>query len=506
MQDMPVFRGIPASIQLDGWWLDSSSGNGENGGAGSAASPGAPGKRHLGVRLAVLVTLADLLFWEHAPGISLPLFALAVLGAVAIAARPRPMVLHPTALLTAGSLPALDLVQPLSVVFLGAALALALVWLRHPAAGMGDLLRSTLAWLPRLPRFWTAGISAAARHVPQRTPVSGTGGAPLRRLVRGWAFPLGGALVLSALLIDANPVLARWMTPDVDPWQAVRRGLFWAGLVLMIAPLLAQEVPLRGAVGVRRPGLRLPGLGINAASVLRALVLFNLLLAVQMGTDASILIGGARLPEGLTLAEYAHRGAYPLLATALLAGAFALSARPFLDEHTLIRPLLMLWLAQNVVLCGAAARRLDLYVDSFGLTYLRLHAFVWMALVAAGLALIGWQVIARRDNRWLLLRGAGLTLGTLYLCAFVDFAGIIANHNMQREKVDLDYICGLGPMAGPALTAARQSRPELYARARRTGECQDLLHAPIRAWQEWGFRKGRVARYLAEAKTTEPRE
>ena len=42
--------------------------------------------------------------------------------------------------------------------------------------------------------------------------------------------------------------------------------------------------------------------------------------------DFVYLWGGKTLPDGMSYAEYAHRGAYPLIATALLAGAFVLVA------------------------------------------------------------------------------------------------------------------------------------------------------------------------------------
>ena len=71
------------------------------------------------------------------------------------------------------------------------------------------------------------------------------------------------------------------------------------------------------------------GLGVNVASVANALVCFNLILGVQTVMDGLYLWTGASLPPGMALASYAHRGAYPLLATALLAEAFALSlAKP----------------------------------------------------------------------------------------------------------------------------------------------------------------------------------
>ena len=54
--------------------------------------------------------------------------------------------------------------------------------------------------------------------------------------------------------------------------------------------------------------------------------MFNALFAVQTVLDLAYLWGGVRLPDGMTYADYAHRGAYPLIATALLAAAFVLAA------------------------------------------------------------------------------------------------------------------------------------------------------------------------------------
>lgn len=55
------------------------------------------------------------------------------------------------------------------------------------------------------------------------------------------------------------------------------------------------------------------------AALLRALVVFNAIFAVQTLLDAAYLWGGVALPDGLSYAAYAHRGAYPLIVTALLA-------------------------------------------------------------------------------------------------------------------------------------------------------------------------------------------
>ena len=47
----------------------------------------------------------------------------------------------------------------------------------------------------------------------------------------------------------------------------------------------------------------------------RSLILFNALFALQTVLDLTYLWGGASLPDGMSHAEYAHRGAYPLIAT-----------------------------------------------------------------------------------------------------------------------------------------------------------------------------------------------
>ncbi len=122
----------------------------------------------------------------------------------------------------------------------------------------------------------------------------------------------------------------------------------------------------------------------------RSLILFNALFALQSGLDLVYLWGGANLPDGMSHAEYAHRGAYPLIVTALLAAGFVLVAmRPGgpAEQSRLIRPLVLAWIAQNILLVISSIFRLDLYVAAFSLTYLRLAAFIWMLLVADGTAI-----------------------------------------------------------------------------------------------------------------------
>ncbi len=58
------------------------------------------------------------------------------------------------------------------------------------------------------------------------------------------------------------------------------------------------------------------------------------------------------------------------------------------EQSKVIRPLVYLWVAQNVMLVISSILRLDLYVQTYLLTYWRVAAFIWMLLVAAGLLFI----------------------------------------------------------------------------------------------------------------------
>ncbi len=216
------------------------------------------------------------------------------------------------------------------------------------------------------------------------------------------------------------------------------------------------------------------------------------MIGVQTGLDASILLGGAALPAGMTYAAYAHRGAYPLLATALLAGGFALAARPFLAAQPGLRPLLLLWLAQNIVLSLSAFLRLDLYVGAYGLTWLRLYALIWIALTAAGLALTLWQVARARPNRWLVSRTAALLLATVYALGFVNLAGVIAERNLALPRPDFDYLCSLGPMASAATARAMAEDP---SPARELAFC--IAPPAQTGWRGWSLRAWRVRHAIA---------
>ena len=101
---------------------------------------------------------------------------------------------------------------------------------------------------------------------------------------------------------------------------------------------------------------------------------------------------------------------------------------------SVIRPLVYLWVAQNVLLVASSILRLDLYVQIYLLTWWRIAAFIWMLLVAFGLLLIVARIALNRSNGWLIRANLITLTATLYVCSLVNFAAMIADYNVSHSR------------------------------------------------------------------------
>jgi hypothetical protein len=244
----------------------------------------------------------------------------------------------------------------------------------------------------------------------------------------------------------------------------------------------------------------------GAGTILRSLILFNALFAFQTVLDLVFLWGNAKLPSGISYADYAHRGAYPLIVTALLSAGFVLAAmRPggAAEQSKIIRPLVYLWLGQNVMLVISSMLRLSRYVEIYMLTGWRIAALVWMLLVAVGLVLIVTRIILGQSGGWLVRMNLISLTATLYVCALINFPDIIAEYNVSHSKeatgkgVNLDdyYLASLGPQALPALDRARLL-PMVHIGDCGRNRLLSIQAADMASWRAWGFRSWRLQRYL----------
>jgi hypothetical protein len=469
------------------------------------------------VLAAALVGLADWLFFRHPVGISAAVFLVFVAVGV-LAANParatRRELMAGARLLLAALLPLVEEAGPLSLLFAASSIALfGLIVAARPSGPWHEKLaeawRLLLAGPFRLPGDLVHARRAALRRGAPPFAVSGLG---------AWLVPLGFTAVFVGLFAAANPLIEGWLSgislartsAIVDGW----RLLFWAAALLAVWPF----VHLRAIRRVKMPALALESEVVppevsrvifGAEAILRSLILFNLIFAVQTVMDMAYLWGGVALPAGMTYAAYAHRGAYPLIVTALLAAAFVLAAmRPggAAQQSRPLRIFVFLWIGQNVLLVLSSILRLDLYVAIYSLTYWRIAAFIWMALVACGLVLIVARIVLGRSNNWLISANAVALALTLYACSFVDFPLLIGGFNVAHRQeaaakgaaLDLGYLGSLGAQAIPAMDVILHEGPSpATVGLARTRESLALAHRTrMRDWRAWGFRDWRLKRYL----------
>ncbi|WP_370101052.1 DUF4153 domain-containing protein [Bradyrhizobium yuanmingense] len=474
----------------------------------------------LSAKLAVallLAGLADWLFYGQRIGLSLTLFAIATACVSVLfnhAALDLRRAMISGAILVLGLVPAMEELNTLSFLILVASLTIALLLATNPdTTGLTDRARA-------LCNFLLLGPFRFFLDAPQAFNMSA-----FTRGIALWLMPAALSTVFIALFAAANPVIEQWvsllnpkiMFDYVNMW----RVLFWTLMLALVWPFIhvrwRRRAVVAAAVAEGPVPPPLPPMVsaefLGPSTILRSLILFNLLFAAQSILDGIYLWGHVALPDNMTYATYSHRGAYPLIATALLAAAFVLVAmRPGgpAEKSKVIRPLVYLWVGQNVLLVVSSIRRLDLYVDIYMLTYWRIAAFVWMGLVALGLILIVARIVLDRSNQWLIGANLAALAIVLYGCSLVNFDAFIADYNVVHSRevsgkgvqIDIDYLLTLGPQAVPAIDKAIALRPAvkegcLVLRRDRLVEQQrqDL------AWRSWGFRNWRLQRRLdAEAK------
>jgi hypothetical protein len=464
---------------------------------------------------AAVVAFADWLFYDHRIGISVALF-LAVLASLALLTNPlhaglRQSLLAAAILLT-GLASVVEEFNGLSAILAVLAVAVAIALLTNP---LMDGLRARYTAVRDLLLIGPFRIFADIAQSP-RLSMS-------LKYFTVWIVPLALSCVFLLLFSSANPLIENWFNA-IDLRAAasrlsVARLLFWSVTLCMVWPFVylkwIRKPPTESWTEATEPAAvdAIASELFGAAAILRSLLLFNLLFAVQTGLDVVYLWGGVALPDGLTYAAYAHRGAYPLIATALLAAGFVLAAmRPGgpAERMPVIRTLVFLWIAQNVMLVVSSMLRLDLYVQIYSLTYWRVAAFIWMLLVGAGLILVVARIAFDRSNTWLVQMNLATLALMACICAFINFPYVIATYNVDHSKevsgaglaLDFGYLRSLGPQAVPAMDRylATQPNGSVIAPHQMKWHRDQLVTqqlAELDSWRAWSFRGYRLKRYVA---------
>lgn len=191
------------------------------------------------------------------------------------------------------------------------------------------------------------------------------------------------------------------------------------------------------------------------------LIVLNLLFAVFIAVQLAVLFGGYRKvfeKTGLSRSEYARQGFWQLLWVTLLVLLVIGLARRWAPrdgarDSALVRAVLGVLCVLTLVVAASALRRMDLYVEEYGLTRLRVSVAameLWLALVIV-LILVAGAV----GGRWLPRAVAASGAAAVLTFGLLSPDALVAESNVDRyerlHKLDVEYFQELSADAVPAL-------------------------------------------------------
>ena len=328
------------------------------------------------------------------------------------------------------------------------------------AAGLGAVAATSARTAPAVllsPFSWAAGAVRASRWVGSGAgTLAGSRRTQVLLAARSVGVTIALLLVFGLLFASADQVFASYL-PEVHldflPAQ-VAVGALVALATATVTQLVLAPAPWSG---VALPAGRPARLGEWLLPVLALDAMVVAFVALQVGA----LLGGHRHvldTVGLSYAEYARQGFAQLVAaTALTLVVVAVAARHAPRSTGRDR---LLTGASLAVLCMAtlgvvasALRRMDLYIEAFGLTRLRLFVQVVEVLLAVILVLVLISGLRWR-TRWLPRAVVQVMAVAMLGLAAINPDAQIARHNTAAESgapLDFSYVQGLSADAVPAL-------------------------------------------------------
>lgn len=283
-----------------------------------------------------------------------------------------------------------------------------------------------------------------------------------------------------ALFWTADAAFAEVVSAPVPDGESipVRIAAFVAVLALAVGLVMAARRKLEA------PNVALP----REPRVLEwalPLALLDVLFLGFVAVQITVLFAGhdyVRETTGLTYSEYARQGFWQLLGAAVLTVAVISAAkwaiRPAQRSHDiLLRVLLGVLSLLTVVVLVSALHRLHLYEDAFGLTRLRLFAYVVDFWLAGLFALLLLTTSFGSLRRWLPRAIAAGSAALLLAFSLASPDRLIASRNIDRWRstgeVDVGYLQGLSADAASTLVTLPEPLRSTVLRPLRTRLAKD---------------------------------
>jgi hypothetical protein len=326
------------------------------------------------------------------------------------------------------------------------------------AIGAGRSMRAVVSTYLLAPTaILRAGPWMARGLALMRRP--GGGPAPTR-IAATVAVSIGLLTVFGMLFASADVAFANLfasMTPDIDV-DGTFRIVFIACLA---APVLGGAAYLRVAPADLTELDRTEGRKVSRLEWAVPLSLLTMLFAAFVAVQLEVLFGGerhVRTTTGLSYADYARGGFWQLcfiigLTLLVLAGAARWAPREAPADRAVFRAVLGPLTVLTLVIVASALIRMQVYIDTYGLTRMRLLVAcceVWFGVILILVLLAGIRIRAA----WLPRAAIGAGVLALIGLAVANPDLRIAQNQMNRpaDRIDVGYLSTLSPDAVPALT------------------------------------------------------
>ncbi|WP_431948493.1 DUF4153 domain-containing protein [Actinacidiphila sp. bgisy167] len=267
-------------------------------------------------------------------------------------------------------------------------------------------------------------------------------------------------VVFGALFAGADAAFADLLAgamPDVTVTDAPLRVL-----LLVVGTLFALSAAWTAAAPRRWDRIEVkPGRSRRRAEWALPLVVLAALFAAFNAVQLAVLFGGYEkvlATTGLTYAEYARQGFWQLLVVTLLTVvviglASRWAPRDTDRDRVLVRSVLGTICVLALIVVASALRRMDLYVDAYGLTRLRISVAgmeLWL-----GLLIVLIMAAGVLGARWLPRAVAVSAAASVLVFGLVSPDALIADQQVSRfastGKIDLAYLRNLSADAVPEL-------------------------------------------------------
>lgn len=345
---------------------------------------------------------------------------------------------------------------------------------------------------------WSYAISGLVKGIQS----SGTVGKKTGGVVLGLLIAVPVLAVVVALLISADAAFAGLIEqlPEFRFGEAVVTVLFGSFLAMILVSYLL-TMRHRAAVAATQPQRKGFG-GLTINTVLAAL---SLVYVVYLLSQLAYFVGGFSgiLPEGYTMAEYARRGFFEMavlcgINLAVMAVSMALVAKN--PKAPLMTRLLCLFIGLvTLFFVASASAKMALYIQSYGLTRLRLLTEVIMLFLGVSTIVVCIWVFEPRLPYMKAVIVTALLFGALVIWGDVDT--VVAHYNVTAyqqgvlKTVDVPYLQELNASSIPYLQALTEDSDPIVAQQAAYAVALEKERNPS-FWED--FRDWNLADWMAE--------